>query len=62
MRTHCETKKYYWWLDVSVWWKSCRLGFWYDKWIGRKELDIYFLFWEIQIVSNKITKYFKKHS
>ena len=62
MRTHWETKKCYWWLDISVWWKSCRFGFWYDRWIGRTELDIYFLFWEIQIVSDKIAKYFKKHS
>lgn len=60
MRLYWKTKKSWWWFDVSVWWKSCRFGFWYDYWITRKEFDIYFLFWEIQIVKDRARKYFSK--
>lgn len=58
MRIRWMTPFNWWFVDISVWWKSCRLGFWYDNWCGCKELDIYILFWTIEIRCDKILKVF----
>ena len=62
MRFHWKTKKHWWWLDISVWWKSCRFGFWYDNWCATKQLDVYFVFWGIEIRKDYISKWFEEHT
>lgn len=61
MRLHWKTKKAWWWIDISPWWKSCRIGFWYDKWCGTAQLNIYLLFWEIEIQKDAISRWFETH-
>ena len=60
MRIHWKTKKSWCWLDISVWWKSCRFGFWYDKWCDVSETHIYFLCWDIEFRVDRVARWLEK--
>lgn len=52
MRINWQTKKHWWFIDCSVWWKQCMFGFWWDAEWGVFELNLKIIFLDIIIAAH----------
>ena len=56
MRIRWNTKNNNWKVDLYVWWKQFRFGFWWDSDYGLTEVIVYLGFWNVDVWKGKISK------